>query len=102
MSSPADVPGDDTAGRDLDLDAEMQDASTQDAAARENDNTDQDMTAQTETQQPATGSAPSGTAQHNRKDVTLREFLSKMDDYAPIVRSVFHSGTSQSPIPGTT
>ncbi|KIW64105.1 hypothetical protein PV04_09062 [Phialophora macrospora] len=85
MSSPADVQGDDNAGRDLDLDAEMQDASTQDGAARQNDNTDQDMTAQTDTQQRATGSAPSGSAQHNRKDVTLREFLSKMDDYAPII-----------------
>ncbi|ETI21136.1 hypothetical protein G647_07480 [Cladophialophora carrionii CBS 160.54] len=85
MSSPTNVPGDDTAGRELDLDAEMQDASTQDAAARPNDSTDQDMTAQTDTQQPTTGSAPSGLAQHNRKDVTLREFLSKMDDYAPII-----------------
>jgi hypothetical protein len=24
---------------------------------------------------------------HNRKDATLREFISKMDDYAPIVRA---------------
>ncbi|EXJ55577.1 transcription initiation factor TFIID subunit 10 [Cladophialophora yegresii CBS 114405] len=86
MSSPTNVAGDDSAGRELEPDAEMQDAgTTQDGAARQNDSTDQDMTAQTDTQQPATGSAPSGLAQHNRKDVTLREFLSKMDDYAPII-----------------
>ena len=36
--------------------------------------------------QPADNQAPLPSAQHNRKDATLREFLSKMDDYAPIVR----------------
>jgi hypothetical protein len=36
---------------------------------------DQDMTEAQAPSQP----------QHNRKDATLREFLAKMDDYAPIV-----------------
>jgi len=31
------------------------------------------------------GQSSQHAAHHNRKDVTLREFLSKMDDYAPIV-----------------
>lgn len=83
MSSPPDGPGGVPAARDMDLDAEMQDASTQDATARPDG--DQDMTTQTDTQQPATGS---GLGHQNRKDVTLREFLSKMDDYAPIVRTL--------------
>ncbi|EXJ94361.1 hypothetical protein A1O1_02755 [Capronia coronata CBS 617.96] len=40
---------------------------------------------QSETQ-PATATATaSNLLQQNRKDVTLREFLSKMDDYAPII-----------------
>ncbi|KAJ9613420.1 hypothetical protein H2200_003362 [Cladophialophora chaetospira] len=83
MSSPADAAAGGSAPRDIDLDAEMPDAGTQDAAGRQDG--DQDMTTQTDTQQPATGSGPSGPAHHNRKDVTLREFLSKMDDYAPII-----------------
>ncbi|EHY59259.1 hypothetical protein HRR83_001470 [Exophiala dermatitidis] len=38
-------------------------------------------------QQPATSTSAPGLLQQqqNRKDVTLREFLSKMDDYAPII-----------------
>ena len=88
MSSPTEPAVGNPIPRDLDLDAEMQDASTQDVSAvRQSDNTDIDMTTQTETQQPATGSGPSNLSHHNRKDVTLREFLSKMDDYAPIVRN---------------
>ncbi len=48
---------------------------------------DHDFT-QSETQPAET--TTSGLSHHNRKDVTLREFLSKMDDYAPIVRLAFH------------
>ncbi|KIW60751.1 hypothetical protein PV05_00944 [Exophiala xenobiotica] len=43
---------------------------------------DHDFT-QSETQPAET--TTSGLSHHNRKDVTLREFLSKMDDYAPII-----------------
>ena len=85
MSSPTAAPDGDTAARDIDTDAEMQDASTQDATIRLNESTDLDMTTQTDTQHAPTGSGPSNLSHHNRKDVTLREFLSKMDDYAPIV-----------------
>ena len=85
MSSPAEQPDADTAAHNPDLDAEMQDAGTQDGASRQNENTDLDMTTQADTQQATAGSAPSNPSHHNRKDVTLREFLSKMDDYAPIV-----------------
>jgi hypothetical protein len=85
MSSPSEMPGGDSAAQNVDLDAEMQDAGTQDSTARQNENADLDMTTQADTQQAPTGSAPSNLSHHNRKDVTLREFLSKMDDYAPIV-----------------
>ncbi|KIW98204.1 uncharacterized protein Z519_01788 [Cladophialophora bantiana CBS 173.52] len=86
MSSPGEATGGDTAPRDIDADAEMEDATTQDAAARQDENVDHDMTTQTDTQQPgATATTASGLPHHNRKDVTLREFLSKMDDYAPII-----------------
>ncbi|KIY01217.1 uncharacterized protein Z520_02769 [Fonsecaea multimorphosa CBS 102226] len=86
MSSPGEAPAGDTASREIDVDAEMEDATTQDAPARQEENVDHDMTTQTETQQPgATATTASGLPHHNRKDVTLREFLSKMDDYAPII-----------------
>lgn len=51
---------------------------------------------QTDTQ--PTSSLPN----QNRKDTTLREFLSKMDDYAPIVRDLGHASlrpTSGFPYP---
>lgn len=75
----------------MDVDAEMAD-NTQETAAegsstqRNNPEAssgtlDNEFT-QSETQPTATTSAG---AQQNRKDITLREFLSKMDDYAPIV-----------------
>ena len=66
---------------DRDLDADMEDP-PQDTTAHTQDpssSTDHEPT-QTETQ--PTSSLP----HQNRKDTTLREFLSKMDDYAPIVR----------------
>lgn len=87
MSSPTEAaPGGDSAVREMDVDAEMQDASTQEPApTRQNEDADQDLVPQAETQQPATGAGPSGLSHQNRKDATLREFLSKMDDYAPIV-----------------
>jgi hypothetical protein len=69
---------------DRDLDAEMEDTQ-EDATAHTQDPSsstlDHEVT-QTETQ--PTSSLP----HQNRKDTTLREFLSKMDDYAPIVRTL--------------
>ncbi|KIW99983.1 uncharacterized protein Z518_10911 [Rhinocladiella mackenziei CBS 650.93] len=73
--------------KDVDVDTEMedtQDNTTTSATRNPNEGAsrtpDHDFT-QSETQ-PATAS---GLPHHNRKDVTLREFLSKMDDYAPII-----------------
>ena len=68
---------------DVDIDAEMGD--TQNTAAPNangvpSSNPDPEHPAQTDNQPTSTA------AHHNRKDATLREFLSKMDDYAPIVR----------------
>jgi hypothetical protein len=73
MSSPHDSPSEPRP--DLDHDEQMQDA-----VPVQNETEDQEMTTQNDTQ-PTSGIA----AHHNRKDVSLREFLSKMDDYAPIV-----------------
>lgn len=77
----------------MDIDAEMADTNTQEASTTTARNPnevssgtlDHEFT-QSETQ-PATATATtsSGLPHHNRKDVSLREFLSKMDDYAPIV-----------------
>lgn len=69
---------------DLDGDAEMTETqanASASASATANgapSNPDQDM------QEPQ---APPTSTQQNRKDATLREFISKMDDYAPIVCS---------------
>ncbi|KIV93848.1 hypothetical protein PV10_05032 [Exophiala mesophila] len=73
-------------GVDVDVDAEM--ADTQDAPAQpRNPNETSSTNLDNEYSQPETQSAPgvAGLAHHDRKDVTLREFLSKMDDYAPII-----------------
>ena len=73
---------------DVDIDAEMtdtQNASAPNANGTSSSNIDPDNPPQTDNQ-PSTSAA-----HHNRKDATLREFLSKMDDYAPIVRpSSYH------------
>jgi len=75
-----------------DDDAEMEDVAqdttsgtAQDPAARSSSTLDNEPT------QPGTSTDPTQTqtqstlSQQSRKDVTLREFLSKMDDYAPII-----------------
>lgn len=74
------------AGADVDVDAEMVDTQDEPAQPR-NPNEISSTTLDHDDPQPETQPAPgaSGLAQHDRKDVTLREFLSKMDDYAPIV-----------------
>lgn len=66
---------------DADVDAEMTDSQVPAAPTTNgpSSNVEPDYTQQQETQ------ATSNASHHNRKDATLREFLSKMDDYAPIV-----------------
>lgn len=73
---------------DIDADVDMADDSAQQANApaaingASSSNPDQDMA----------DSAPAvQSTQQNRKDATLREFMSKMDDYAPIVRRALHA-----------
>jgi hypothetical protein len=71
---------------DVDIDAEMTDtkpATAPNANGASSSNIDPDYPPQQDNQ-PSTSSL-----HHNRKDATLREFLSKMDDYAPVVRLSF-------------
>ena len=78
-SPSAPAPGNDNVDRDLD--ADMQD--TQDDSAthlQEASSSTMDHELQHGDSQPTTSFS-----HQNRKDTTLREFLSKMDDYAPIV-----------------
>merc|ERR1711939_423338 len=68
-----------TEGGDVDVDTEMADTSLNTSTTANGvsaSNPDPDLQ---DSQPPATA------AQQNRKDATLREFLSKMDDYAPII-----------------
>lgn len=76
---PSTTEGDVDVDVDVDADAEMVDTQANASATANGatSNPDQDMQ---ESQAPPTA------AQQNRKDATLREFMSKMDDYAPIVR----------------
>src|SRR5271168_2874686 len=68
---------------DRDLDAEMED--TQEATTHTQDPSSSTLDHEaTQTESQPTSSLP----HQNRKDTTLREFLSKMDDYAPIVRTL--------------
>ena len=68
-----------------DLDADMDDAGADTAAqAPEASTSTLDHEPMQTDMQPTTSSLP----HQNRKDTTLREFLSKMDDYAPIVRAL--------------
>jgi hypothetical protein len=66
--------------RDLDADMEDPQEDTTTHTQEPSSSTLDHEPTQTETQ--PTSSLP----HQNRKDTTLREFLSKMDDYAPIVR----------------
>jgi hypothetical protein len=84
MSSPtpADLPADNVpsadADADVDVDAEMTDA--QNASGPIANGISSTVEPDSAPEQPSTTAS-----HHNRKDATLREFLSKMDDYAPIV-----------------
>lgn len=79
--------------QDPDVDAEMEDATQDNEAAPTNDRSstlDHDHTNTNTAADPTQPSNPHSNSQSNphlqsRKDVTLREFLSKMDDYAPII-----------------
>ena len=84
MSSPTPAgPPTDDATKDpeneFDIDAEMTDTQNASAPHANGANIDPEYPAQQEHQPTTTG------PHHNRKDATLREFLSKMDDYSPIV-----------------
>lgn len=68
-------------GNDRDFDAEMEDP-PEDATTHTQEPSS--STVDNEPTQPET-QLTSGPPHQNRKDTTLREFLSKMDDYAPIV-----------------
>ena len=69
---------------DRDLDAEMEDTQ-EDVTAHVQDPSSSTLDHEaTQTESQPTSSLP----HQNRKDTTLREFLSKMDDYAPIVRTL--------------
>lgn len=97
MSSPPAMAETGDAPRNVDNDTEMedtQDASATGAATARNTQNENSSAATLDhdfpqsDSQPAAGTgtgAGSSLLNNNRKDVTLREFLSKMDDYAPIV-----------------
>lgn len=64
---------------DVDIDAEMTDTQNASGTIANGTSSTVEPDSVQETQPSTTG------PHHNRKDATLREFLSKMDDYAPIV-----------------
>lgn len=78
------------------VDLEMEDDTARDPQTQHGQDTssstlDHEHTTQTDTQQqeepaPQADSSTSNNPPLSRKDASLREFLSKMDDYAPIVR----------------
>lgn len=78
---------------DPDVDAEMEDATQENEVVPTNDrpsNLENDASNKNTTVDPTQPSNPHSGSQSNphlqsRKDVTLRDFLSKMDDYAPII-----------------
>lgn len=81
-------PTDPDVQNEFDVDAEMEDQTQGDtsATAQNTSSATLDHEMGSTQQQDLDGSgATSSLPQQNRKDVTLREFLSKMDDYAPIV-----------------
>ncbi len=92
FSTDQDFPPTNTAYPDLDADLQMEDDPTRDSQALQDQNAssstlDHEHTTQNDTQQQQqpTSSSSHGPAP-SRKDASLKEFLSKMDDYAPIVR----------------
>ena len=86
MADPSEKPPQETNTGDMenrrDLDADMEDPQ-EDITTQT-----QDLSSTTLEHEPTqTETQPTSSLPHqNRKDTTLREFLSKMDDYAPIVR----------------
>lgn len=72
------------------MDAEMEDQTQEISSGTVQNTSSATLEGENSTQpqgdtQQTTG-ATSTFSHQNRKDVSLREFLSKMDDYAPIVR----------------
>lgn len=76
--------------KDVDVDAEMEDppqaSDLRNPIDASSGALDLEAT-QSEAPPATTTTTTTGLQQQNRKDVSLREFLSKMDDYAPIVRA---------------
>jgi hypothetical protein len=78
---------------DLDADLEMEDDTIRDPQTQlgqdiSSSTLDHEPTTQTDTQQQQQQQQPTSSSNGpspSRKDASLREFLSKMDDYAPIV-----------------
>ena len=80
VSPPIEDRNDEEMDQDIDADmADTQDNSTKHGQDTSSSTLDHEPTTQTSTQ-PTTSSP-----HHNRKDTTLREFITKMDDYAPII-----------------
>ena len=75
---------------DIAVDEEMTNAVDQPPSPLPNGTQDHSSSTMDHDYNPQPETQPSQSApHHNRKDATLREFLSKMDEYAPIVR-YFH------------
>ena len=73
---------------DPDVDAEMENTQDTTTASRNpNENSSATLDHEFTQSEPQPAAPGSSLPHHDRKDVTLREFLSKMDDYAPIVSS---------------
>lgn len=79
-SSPVD-PTNDAPTKEVDDDAEMEDTQ-ENAVSQPQENSSATLD---HDYNPAEAHPTTSIANRNRKDATLREFLSKMDEYAPIV-----------------
>jgi len=91
MSSPSAPQAEPTQEPSEDVDMNTEVAETQDATTQSNNNASSEndlnnsTTAADPTQQATQTQTQPSIPPESRKDVTLREFLSKMDDYAPII-----------------
>lgn len=83
----------DPPAQDADIDAEMEDQTQEATSSTVQNPSSGTLEGESSTQQqtdPQQATGASAFSHQNRKDVSLREFLSRMDDYAPIVRiSIF-------------
>jgi hypothetical protein len=94
MSSPL-APAEETS--DMPVDEEMTNAVDQPASPLPNGTQDHSSSTMDHDYNPHPEGQTSQTApHHNRKDATLREFLGKMDEYAPIVCDPIHPSNPSS------